>query len=191
MKQAPVLDKKQYKALLAATKMTRHADRNRLAVVLSFGAGLRAMEIAAITVADVIDGNGEVKEQAFLKKHQVKGNRSGTIYLSDGVRAEIKNYVQKHSYILACPSQALLQSQKGGGFSSKTIQHLFKRLFKSIGMNDCSSHSGRRSLLSSLNDNGVNIRTIQAIARHSHLNTTARYLSVTDKQIKNAVNLVF
>jgi integrase/recombinase XerD len=58
MKQAPILDKKQYKALLAATKMTRHSDRNRLAVVLSFGAGLRAMEIAAITVADVIDANG-------------------------------------------------------------------------------------------------------------------------------------
>jgi len=47
------------------------------------------------------------------------------------------------------------------------------------------------SLLTSLSDNYVNIRTIQAIARHSHLNTTARYLSVTDTQIKNAVNLVF
>ena len=54
MSQAQILNQKDYKRLLAATKMTRHADRNRLAVVLSFGAGLRAKEIAAVTVHNVI-----------------------------------------------------------------------------------------------------------------------------------------
>jgi hypothetical protein len=34
MKQAPVLNEKQYKRVLAATKMTRLAGRNRLAVDL-------------------------------------------------------------------------------------------------------------------------------------------------------------
>ena len=33
MKQAKILDANEYKRLLAATKMTRHADRNRIAVV--------------------------------------------------------------------------------------------------------------------------------------------------------------
>ena len=55
MSQAQILNQKDYKRLLAATKMTRHADRNRLAVVLSFGAGLRAKEIASVTVDNVID----------------------------------------------------------------------------------------------------------------------------------------
>ncbi|HCA35269.1 MAG TPA: site-specific integrase [Gammaproteobacteria bacterium] len=59
-----------------------------------------------------------------------------------------------------------------------------------MGLDDCSSHSGRRTLLTNASNAGINIRTIQAIARHSHLNTTARYISVTDTQIKNAVNLV-
>jgi len=61
MSQAQILNQKDYKRLLAATKMTRHADRNRLAVVLSFGAGLRAKEIASVTVDNVIDASGRVK----------------------------------------------------------------------------------------------------------------------------------
>jgi integrase/recombinase XerD len=190
MKQAPILSKSEYKRLLSATKLTRHADRNRIAVVLSFAAGLRACEIAAITIGDVVDSNGEVKSQAFLKKHQVKGNESGTIYLSDAVRKEISSFIAKYPHRLNAPSNALLQSQKSGSFSSKTIQHIFKKLFVSIGLGDCSSHSGRRTLLTNASNAGISIRVIQSIARHRHLNTTARYLSVTDTQISAAVNLV-
>ena len=170
--------------------MTRLAGRNRLAVVLSFGAGLRAMEIAAITVGDVLDSEGKVKEQAYLKAGQTKGNKSGTIYLSDGVRAEISQYLSMRQYLKEMTEATLLQSAQKGGLTSGSIQNLFKHLFKLVGLDDCSSHSGRRTLLTNCSNAGINIRTIQAIARHSHLNTTARYLSVTDTQIKSAVNLV-
>ena len=73
MSQAQILNQKDYKRLLAATKMTRHADRNRLAVVLSFGAGLRAKEIASVTVDNVIDASGRVKSQFELDSSQTKG----------------------------------------------------------------------------------------------------------------------
>jgi integrase/recombinase XerD len=148
------------------------------------------MEIAAITVGDVLDSDGNVKEQAYLKAGQTKGNKSGTIYLSDGVRAEISQYLSMRQYLKEMTEATLLQSAQKGGLTSGSVQNLFKHLFKLVGLDDCSSHSGRRTLLTNCSNAGINIRTIQAIARHSHLNTTARYLSVTDTQIKNAVNLV-
>ncbi len=190
MKQAKILDANEYKRLLAATKMTRHADRNRIAVVLSFGAGLRACEMAAITVADVMDSEGNVKSSAVLKAHQTKGKKAHTIFLSDAVQDEIKKYLDKYSHLKTSKHEALIRSQKLGAFTSQTMQDLLKSLYKSVGLDDCSSHSGRRTLLTNCSNAGINIRTIQAIARHSHLNTTARYLSVTDTQIQNAVNLV-
>ena len=76
MSQAQILNQKDYKRLLAATKMTRHADRNRLAVVLSFGAGLRAKEIASVTVDNVIDASGRVK----LKLHEYRRNFASSIF---------------------------------------------------------------------------------------------------------------
>ena len=94
MKKAPVLNEKQYKSLLNATKMTRYADRNRMMVVLSYGVGLRACEIAAITVGDVLDSENNVRETVILAAHQTKGLKSHSLYLSDPVRKEIPKYIK-------------------------------------------------------------------------------------------------
>ena len=93
MKKASVLNEKQYKSLLNATKMTRYADRNRMMVVLSHGVGLRACVIAAITVGDVLDSENNVRETVILAAHQTKGSKSHSLYLSDSVRKEIAKYI--------------------------------------------------------------------------------------------------
>ena len=190
MKQSPVLTEKQVKQLLNSTKMTRHGTRNRLIVVLSYYVGLRACEICSLTVGDVLDGEGNIKDTVILKPHQTKGNKSNSVYLSDTVKDEIRKYFSEYSYLTTLKQSSLLQSQKGGGFSSMTIQHLFKKLYKSIGLDDCSSHSGRRPMITQLAEKGVSVRVIQELARHSDLSTTQRYIDVSVDKLKNAVSLV-
>jgi|GEM_PF-3190285 len=94
MKEAPVLNEKQYKSLLNATKMTRYADRNRMMVVLSYGVGLRACEIAAITVGDILDSENSVRETAIIAVPQTKGSKSLSLDLSDSGRKEIARYIK-------------------------------------------------------------------------------------------------
>ena len=53
-----------------------------------------------------------------------------------------------------------------------------------------SSHSGRRQYITALAENQINIRVIQALARHSHINTTMRYIDVNDIKLANAVESV-
>ena len=190
MKQSPVLTEKQVKQLLHSVKMTRHSSRNRLIVVLSYYVGLRACEICSLTVGDVFDGEGNIKDTVILKSHQTKGNKSNSVYLSDTVKDEIRKYFSEYSYLKTLKQSSLLQSQKGGGFSSMTIQHLFKKLYKSIGLDDCSSHSGRRTMITQLAEKGVSVRVIQELARHSDLSTTQRYIDVSVDKLRNAVSLV-
>ena len=190
MKQSPVLTEKQVKQLLSSTKMTRHSTRNRLIVILSYYVGLRACEICSLTVGDVLDGEGNIKDTVILKSHQTKGNKSNSVYLSDTVKDEMRKYFSEYSYLVTLKQSSLLQSQKGGGFSSMTIQHLFKKLYKSIGLDDCSSHSGRRTMITQLAEKGVSVRVIQELARHSDLSTTQRYIDVSVDKLKNAVSLV-
>ncbi len=59
MKQAKVLTVAERKRLLAVIANDRHSERNRLAVMFSFLAGLRVGEIAALKVSDVVDGEGQ------------------------------------------------------------------------------------------------------------------------------------
>jgi len=190
MKQSPVLNETQVKKLLNSTKMTRHSERNRLIVVLSYYVGLRLCEISSLTVGDVLDGDGNVKETVILKPHQTKGNKSNSIYLSDFVRNEISKYFEKHSELKKLRSFKLIRSQKGEGFSSMTIQHLFKNLYRSIGLDDCSSHSGRRTFITTLSERGISVRVIQELARHNDLSTTQRYIDVSVDKLKNAVETV-
>jgi integrase len=54
MAQASVLNESEIRRVLRIIETTRHAERNRLAFVLSFFAGMRVGEISALTVCDVV-----------------------------------------------------------------------------------------------------------------------------------------
>ena len=55
MKQARILTKAEFKRVLAVVDSNKYSQRNRAVLYLSFYAGLRACEIAALRLHDVID----------------------------------------------------------------------------------------------------------------------------------------
>ncbi len=193
MKQARVLTQVEIKRLLRVVSTTKHAARNRLIVMLSYLAGLRACEIAALKVGDVItelkDGRWEVKTEAVLKSNQTKGNKAQTVVFSSALCKEIASYYTQ-SEATAEADQFLIISQKKSGFSSQTIQNLFRELYEAAAISNASSHSGRRCFISELSHKNVSVRVIQALARHSSLATTQRYIDVSTDKLRAAVETV-
>jgi integrase/recombinase XerD len=193
MKQARVLTQAEIKRLLRVVSTTKHAARNRLVVMLSYLAGLRACEIAALKVGDVItelaDGSWEVKTEAVLKSNQTKGNKAQTVVFSSALRKEIASYYQE-ILVTTEPTDFLIMSQKKSGFSSQTIQNLFRELYEAAAISNASSHSGRRFFISELSHKNVSVRVIQALARHSSLATTQRYIDVSTDKLRAAVETV-
>jgi len=159
-------------------------------VVLSFGVGLRSCEIAGITVGDVLDSENNVRETVILKSHQTKGSQSHSVYLSESVRKEISKYIESPKKFLVTRKSPLLSSQKGGKLTSHSVQMVLKDLYKKIGLDTCSSHSGRRTFITNLSEKGVSTRIIQELARHSSMQITQSYIDVSVPNLKNAVNLV-
>ncbi len=95
MKQAKVLTEAERKRLLTVIANDRHGERNRLAVMLSFLAGLRVGEIAALKVNDVVDGEGRVRDQLRLNPAHTKGGVSRTIFLNKRLQREIRRYLDR------------------------------------------------------------------------------------------------
>ena len=87
-------------------------------------------------------------------------------------------------------NDAFIKSQKGSAFSPLTMVQLFANIFAKCGIEGASSHSGRRQFITTLAEKQVNVRVIQALARHRHLNTTMRYIDINDKKLGNAVELM-
>jgi integrase/recombinase XerD len=153
MKQAKVLNQAELKRLLKIVKCTRHADRNRIVVLLSYLAGLRALEISAIKIGDVMSFQNdiwEVEQEIRLDSSQTKGSKTQTVVLNSRLRAELREYLQKRPVLRQNLESPLLVTQKRTGFSSQTIQNLFRTLYQSAGIQNASSHSGRRSFITAL-----------------------------------------
>lgn len=156
--------------------------------MLSYLAGLRACEIASLRVGDVITDLGdeawEVKSEVVLKSFQTKGNKAQTVVLPSSLMREIADYYKRADRDLG---DHLISSQKAGKFSSQTIQNLFRELYRAAGIDNASSHSGRRTFITQLSERGISVRVIQALARHSSLSTTQRYIDVSVDKLRNAI----
>jgi integrase/recombinase XerD len=188
MAQASVLTDSDIRRVFRLIETTRHADRNRLAFVLSIYAGLRVGEIAALKIGDVATAQGEVRREIKLAPHQTKGSKGRTVILSDRVRREIgkhlANRVHHHS------DTPLIASQRNGrAFSNVSLSMLFREIYELAGIRT-SSHSGRRTFATRLNAKGIGMKTIQRLMGHRNIGTTALYCEVSDEVMRNAVELV-
>ena len=190
MKQAKLLTQPERKRLAAVIDSKRHATRNHTAVALSFYAGLRACEIAALRIGDVFDAEGGVRDTVHLRAAQTKGNEAATVLVNKRLAAQLKRYAAQYPKCIQQPTAALIFSAKGGSFTAQTIVNLFQVLYAAAGVSGASSHSGRRQFVTELADKGINARVIQALARHKHLNTTMRYIDLNENKLRAAVELV-
>jgi len=187
MKQAQVLSKIELKRVLAVTGASgKHAIRNCLAISLSYYAGLRVKEISCLLISDVYFEDGTVKQFIFLSADKSKGH-SRNIVISKTLSLLLAKYGNEIN--LNKRHLPLIASQKGQ-FKPNALCQLFGRLYKAAGLEDCSSHSGRRSFITNLAHKGVSAKVLMTLAGHQHLSTTQRYIDVNDNMLAAAVELV-
>ncbi|PYE37666.1 integrase/recombinase XerD [Rhizobium sp. PP-WC-1G-195] len=189
MKQARVLTDAEFKRLLAVVAQTKHAGRNRLALMLSHLAGLRVGEIAALTVRDVVDAEGRVREQLRLRAEITKGGHARVVFLNEKLRREIARHQSDWPDCRDADAPFLL-TQKRTAFSANTLCQLMGQLYKSAGLDGATSHSGRRWFITRLAHSGVSPKVIMTLAGHRNLTTTQRYIDVRDDMMKAAVDLL-
>jgi integrase/recombinase XerD len=71
--------------------------------------------------------------------------------------------------------------------TSIAAANVFKAWFTKAGIENASSHSFRRTFANRLRRKGVDVKVIQDLLRHSHLNTTMKYLQADQVELSKAV----
>ena len=188
MKQAATLTDKQLKLVLAHCAARKHSTRDRAIVMMSFLAGLRAKEIAALMLSDVTDADGNIRAEFVLSPEQTKGRKARRVFVSQRLQRELAAYIKLRKVSPKC--SALFPTQKDQAFSANSLCQLFLKIYAESGITGASSHSGRRSLLTSLAAKGVSVRVLQEIAGHSSMDITQRYIDVNDQQMRAAIELM-
>ena len=168
----------------------QHALRNRAMLLMTHWGGMRVGEVAALRYCDVLNSDGTVRAEINLSAEQTKGSHSRTVFLSTKLRKELAAYVA--SYQAADSSRALFYTQKKPkrGFTANTLAQHFLHLYRKVGIDGASSHSGRRSFATTLSSKGVGVRVLMRAMGHRNISTTIGYVDASDDMLRKAVDLV-
>src|SRR5882762_7257316 len=170
-KQAKILSNQAVEDLLFFAETTRHPERNRVIVLLSVKAGLRAAEIANLTWEMVETPNSDIGTSIELRDEAAKMGHGRRIPIHAELRAALVTWRQK------CGSTgAVVRSERGHRMTALSIVVWFSRAYQATGLDGCSSHSGRRTFITRAARNvhkaGGSLRDVQLLAGHRSIQTT-------------------
>ena len=174
--------------VMTIARSGKHAKRNFALMQFSYRLGLRAKEMAGLTVSDVLTSDGRLKEDLTLTAAVTKGRKPRTIYLANSlVQNALTDYLndrRDNEGILFNMQAPLFKSQKARNFSPNTMQQLFHRLYQAAGIDGARSHSGRRWFATELISKGVDIKAVSVLMGHSSVGMTAHYVEDNPQRLR-------
>jgi integrase len=176
VKRAKVLNAKQLEMLLAFVENGRHPLRDRVMIMLSYKAGLRSQEIAGLDWSALCDAQGELRTEYFtVGAHIAKYGHERAISM------HVDLYIALEALRDARPNgTAVIYGVRKPRMTPGGVAVYFFELYKKLGFQGCSSHSGRRTFITSLarqaNLHGCSLKDVQLAAGHKRLETTECYL---------------
>src|SRR5580700_6735661 len=141
-KQAKILSDEQTTSLLVFASSTRNPRRNHLILLLSLKAGLRAGEIANLTWDMVVGPTGEIGSVIELRDCAAKKNSGRLIPIHPSLRTALIAWRKTSSQ-----RGPIIRSERGGQMTPVSIVNWFAIAYRAVGLNSCSSHSGRRTFI--------------------------------------------
>lgn len=162
------------RAVMAAGD-SRHRLRNQAMILLSTKAGLRAGEIAALTWAMVTDAHGAIGPAIELPAIAAKKGSGRRIPLHPGLGTAMARLQGASS-----GAGPVIVSERGGPMTASSIVNWFGKFYRQLGLQGCSSHSGRRTFVTRaarlVSRAGGSLRDVQELAGHRSIKTTQGYI---------------
>ena len=189
-KQAKTLNQQELRKVLDYISTRKHAARNRAMLMTTFLSGMRVGEVSSLRIKDVIDAEGNVRNEIRLTPEMTKGDSARIVFVNERLRKELEQYLRINKS--NNPDSKLFYSQKktSNGFNANTLTQHFHFLYKRAGLDGASSHSGRRTFITNLASKGVGVRVLMNLAGHKSIATTQAYIDINDNMLRSAVELV-
>jgi len=188
-KQAKIVSPATLRRMIAYGRRTRQPKRDTVIVLLSVKAGLRACEIAGLQWSMVMTGDGKISDVIDIRSAIAKRGSGRRIPMHPDLQralAALWRVRTSDRYIAA--------STRGGPMRANSIVNWFVAMFASLGLEGCSSHSGRRTFITAAAKNvhraGGSLRDVQLLAGHQSIETTQRYIDGDTLSQRRLVSLL-
>ena len=165
------LSREEVARLIAAAENQKH----RVLLMTAYSAGLRVSELVRLKPQDIHS------DRMLIRVNQGKGRKDRYTLLSQRLLGELRAYWREsRPELWLFPNQA-----RTGHMPTCTPARAFYRLKRRAGITHGHGiHTLRHSFATHLLEAGVDLRTIQILMGHTSLNTTVKYLHVTEKHLE-------
>jgi len=159
-----------------------NSERDFCILTIFLNCGLRISELAGLNLTDLREDSIRVLG---------KGNKERIVYLNDACAASINNYIQVRKNQTPIDTRALFLSSRRTRISTSTIHNLVKKHLLAAGLDSTkySSHKLRHTAATLMLKSGVDVRTLQELLGHEHLNTTQIYTHIENSSLREAAKL--
>lgn len=154
-------------------------ERDYCIICLFLNCGLRISEIVGLNLGDI---------RADHIRVVGKGNKERIVYLNDAAVSAINGYLLVRRGIAAVDRNALFLSNRRRRMSRETVHAMVKNTLAKAGLDASkySAHKLRHTAATLMLQNGVDVRTLQELLGHEHLNTTQIYTHVSSTELRLA-----
>lgn len=174
-KQAKILTSSNLTKVLRHVAKKRNPQRNKVMVLLSAKAGLRAAEIANLTWAMILDPTGRIGGLIELHDGAAKKCSGRSIPVHPDLRSALIKLRKQWD-----DTGPIIKSERGGAINPNSIVNWFGSIYRELGLEGCSSHSGRRTFITNAARKahlaGGSIRDVQQLAGHRSISMTQAYI---------------
>ncbi|HXL55321.1 MAG TPA: tyrosine-type recombinase/integrase, partial [Chitinophagaceae bacterium] len=165
-----VLAEEEVITLVQKTKNLKH----RAMMMAGYSAGLRVSEIVNLKINDIDS------KRMMIHNRAAKGEKDRMVPFSKKLLETLREYYKEYK-----PKEYLFEGQKGGMYSSRSIQLILKEAkVKAEVKKKGSTHMLRHSYATYLLEAGTDIRIIQELLGHNSIKTTMRYTHVSKKSLE-------
>jgi integrase len=189
-KRAKILSPDHVEDLLVFAAQTRQPIRNQVLVLLSVKAGLRAGEIANLTWPMLVEPTGQIGMSLELQDCVAKKGSGRVIPIHPDLHAALVK-LARLTLMLDGP---VIRSERGGPMTPISIVCWFAKAYRAIGLEGCSSHSGRRTFITRaarlVHKAGGSLRDVQLLAGHRSIQTTQAYIDGDTDVQRKLVSLI-
>jgi site-specific recombinase XerD len=173
-----------YLSLGESTKLLDSVDgmykeRDFCILTIFLNCGLRISELANLDVRDISGDSLRVLG---------KGNKERIVYINDACADALNDYLLIRKSVPINKEHALFLSSRRKRISISTVHNLVKKHLLAAGLDSSkySSHKLRHTAATLMLKSGVDIRTLQELLGHEHLNTTQIYTHVESSSLRDA-----
>ncbi|WP_455582885.1 tyrosine recombinase XerC [Dysosmobacter sp.] len=157
----------------------KNQERDYCILTLFLNCGLRISELVGLNLNDI-------QEDAL--RVLGKGNKVRIIYLNDACQTALTQYLAVRRPIHGRDENALFLSSQNERISRSTVHAMVKKRLVEAGLDSTqySSHKLRHTAATLMLQNGVDVRAVQEVLGHDHLNTTEIYTHIDNESLRIA-----